>query len=142
MPNLDLVTQPMKIARSSGTIVSAEVSLGCDVPRQRVAELLQAAARQAGLAEPFVQVRALGDFLVTYRAAGLLDEVASLISTRSRLREAILDSLHAAGIEIVSPNFMNTRAQPEQARIIPPTVDALERGDGTTRGADSAAPAH
>jgi small conductance mechanosensitive channel len=32
VPNLNMVTQPMKVVRASGTIISAEVSLGYDVP--------------------------------------------------------------------------------------------------------------
>lgn len=124
LPNLYLMTQPMKVVRSSGTIVSAEVSLGYDVSRVRVAELLQEAADRAGLVDAFVQIRSLGDFSVGYRVAGLLKEVGSLLSARSRLREAMLDSLHGAGIEIVSPNFMNTRAMMAGAQVLPPAVAA------------------
>lgn len=119
VPNLYMVTQPLKVVRASGTIVSAEVSLGYDVPRDRVVELLGAASVEAGLADGFVHVRELGDFAVTYRLAGLLEDVESLISSRSRLREAMLDALHAGGVEIVSPTFMNTRALREDRRMIP-----------------------
>jgi alcohol dehydrogenase YqhD (iron-dependent ADH family) len=66
-----------------------------------------------------VQVRELGDFSVTYRVAGLLEDVTSLISARSRLRAAMLDVLHAENIEIVSPNFMNTRTLDDKQRFIP-----------------------
>ncbi len=124
VPNLYLVTQPLKVVRSSGTIVSAEVSLGYDIPHTRVAELLREATAKAGLTDGFVQVRALGDFSVVYRAAGLLEEVTSLISVRSRLRESMLDSLHGAGIEIVSPNFMNTRAIGDAKLFIPEVTES------------------
>ena len=63
------------------------------------------AADKIGLSEPFVQILALGDFSVTYRAAGLLTETKQLIAFQSRLRVAILDALHASGVEIVSPEF-------------------------------------
>ncbi|MDX1561316.1 MAG: mechanosensitive ion channel, partial [Gammaproteobacteria bacterium] len=119
VPNLYLVTRPTEVVRASGTIISAEVSLGFDVPRGDVAKALTSAATQAGLADPFVHVRELGDYSVVYRIAGLLEEVQSLISARSRLRECMLDALHEAGIEIVSPNFMNTRALAPTARIVP-----------------------
>lgn len=110
VPNMFMVTKPMKVVRATGTIVSAEVSLGYDVSQVKISELLREAATNAGLTDAFVQVRDLGDFSVLYRVGGLLQEVKSLISARSKLREAMLDSLHRANIEIVSPNFINTRA--------------------------------
>jgi small conductance mechanosensitive channel len=120
LPNLYLVTNPVTVVRSSGTIVSATVSLGYDVPHGQVEELLEQAAEQAELAEPFVQIIELGDFSVTYRVAGFLAEVRHLITVRSRLRTAMLDALHGGGIEIVSPTFMNQRQLAEGRRFVPP----------------------
>jgi hypothetical protein len=105
--------------RASGTIVSAVVSLGYDVSRTKIEELLLEAAKKVELSEPFVHVAELGDFSVTYRVAGMLTEVKRLISVRSALRECVLDSLHDGGVEIVSPNFMNTRALPADTVVIP-----------------------
>jgi small-conductance mechanosensitive channel len=122
LPNLYLVTHPVRVVRSSGTVISATVSLGYGVPRQQIEESLRRAADTVGLEDPFVQITELGDFSVTYRIAGLLIEVKHLISTRSALRAAVLDALHDAGIEIVSPTFMNTRALQQDRRILPPTV--------------------
>jgi small conductance mechanosensitive channel len=120
IPNIYLVTNPVTVSRSSGTIISSTVSLGYDVPHKKIEAALLAAANASELEEPFVHVMELGDFSVTYRVAGLLREVKQLISARSRLREMMLDKLHADGIEIVSPTFMNTRAVPERKVIIPP----------------------
>ncbi len=119
VPNLYMVTQPLQVVRASGTIIQAEVSLGYDVPHTQAAEILRAAAATAGLKDGFVQVRELGDFSVIYRVAGLLEDVTSLISARSKLRVAMLDALHTAKIEIVSPNFMNTRVVSDDHRFIP-----------------------
>ncbi len=119
VPNLFIVTQPMQVVRASGTIISAEVSLGYDISHVEISKILRDATADAGLKEGFVHVRQLGDFSVTYRAAGLLEDVKSLISARSRLREAMLDALHSAGIEIVSPNFMNTRSLGDRGPVIP-----------------------
>jgi len=119
VPNLYMVTQPLHVVRASGTIIHAEVSLGYDSHHERVSDVLCAAAENAGLKDVFVQVRTLGDFSVGYRVAGLLEDVQSLISARSELRKAVLDALHAAGIEIVSPNFMNTRALGEDRHFMP-----------------------
>lgn len=122
VPNLYMVTQPMQVVRASGTIISAEVSLGYDVPHAEVSTILCKAATDSGLNDAFVHVRELGDFAINYRVAGLLEDVKSLISARSRLREAMLDSLHAKKIEIVSPNFMNTRALSDKHAFIPARV--------------------
>lgn len=117
--NLHLVTTPVKTIRSSGTIVWTEVSLGYDVPRSRIKDALLAAASDCELQDPYVHVMSLGDFSVVYRVSGLLTDVKTLISTRARLRAAVLDRLHAGGIEIVSPSFMNTRAFEPKASFIP-----------------------
>jgi len=119
LPNLYLVTNPVKVVHSSGTIVSSEVSLGYDQPREKIERLLTEAAAAAELKDPFVLVMALGDFAVTYRAAGLLTEVKGVLSARSRLHQMVLDKLHDGGVEIVSPNFMNTRAIGDGRLFIP-----------------------
>ena len=140
VPNLFMVTQPLHVVRASGTIIHAEVSLGYDVHHGRVSEVLLAAAAAAGLKDAFVQVRELGDFAVSYRVAGLLEDVQSLISARSDLRRAVLDALHAADIEIVSPSFMNTRALAEDRRFVPaPSLrSAARRAAAETRAEEVA----
>jgi small conductance mechanosensitive channel len=119
LPNLMLATSAVRVIRSSGTIVSATVSLGYDVPHAQVESLLTRAVEDIGLTEPFVQITDLGDFSVTYRAAGLLTETKQLIAFRSRLRTAMLDTLHHAGVEIVSPDFANARVFQTSEKFIP-----------------------
>ena len=109
LPNLYVTNHPVKVSRKSGTIVSSEVSLGYDLSHERVERLLINAANEAGLKDPFVYIVKLGDFSVLYRVNGMLLEVNRLLSARSRLNASILDQLNGDGIEIVSPNFMNTR---------------------------------
>lgn len=117
-PNLYLVTNPVTVVRSSGTFISSTVSLGYDVQRDKVEKALLSAAEEAGLTDPFVFVMELGDFSITYLIAGFLEETKYLISAESELRACMLDSLHRAKIEIVSPTFMNQRQlKPEQAFI-------------------------
>ena len=119
VPNLLLVQEPYNVVRASGTVVSAEVSLGYDVDRRDIETALLSAIEAAELENGFVQIRNLGDFSVNYRASGWLKEAALLVSARSRLRGKILDALHDAGIEIVSPNFMNQRPLPADLKFIP-----------------------
>lgn len=109
LPNLYLVSNPVRVMHTSGTIIFVEVSLGYDVSRHQVERLLTAAAKDVGLETPYVQIRELGDFSVTYRVSGLLTEVNRLLDRRRELRAKTIDALHSAAIEIVSPTFMNTR---------------------------------
>ncbi len=122
LPNLYLVSHPFTVVRASGTIVSSSVSLGYDSPPSLIQNLLLQAARNANLTEPFVHVMALGDFSVTYRVSGFLSEVNHLLSSRSMLKTQMLATLHEAGIEIVSPAFMNQRRLEDGLRIIPPSA--------------------
>ncbi|MDT8421866.1 MAG: mechanosensitive ion channel [Desulfuromonadales bacterium] len=124
LPNLYVTNNPVKVIRDSGTMVSAEVSLGYDVPRGRIETLLAQAARESGLEDPFVHIMQLGDFSVHYRVNGMLTDVKQLLSARSRLNGAIIDTLHNEGIEIVSPRFMNTRDVAEQTFIARPDTAA------------------
>ena len=120
LPNLYLVKNPVTVVHYSGTMISASLSLGYDLAHGRIETLLKQAAEQSGLEEPFVHVRELGDFSVTYRVSGFLAEVKHLLTARSNLRRAILDTLHGAGVEIVSPTFMNQRPVGEGVSIVPP----------------------
>ncbi len=115
LPNLFIMNQPVRVLRSSGTLVSADVSLGYDVHRHRVRDLLKQAAEAAELTEPFVQITELGDFSVSYRIYGFLGDVRNIVTKRTELRGKMLDALHDDGVEIVSPSFMNQR-------VVDPTV--------------------
>ena len=132
LPNLYLATNPLTVVRSSGTFTSCEVSLGYDVAWHKVEPLLKLATQEAGLDEPFVQILALGDFSIVYKTGGICTDVDQLLTQRSRLKKAVLDQLHAAGIEIVSPNFMNQRQLPtEQVFSAAPKYSHVDE-DGET----------
>lgn len=127
LPNLLFVTNAVKRIRPSGTILSAQVSLGYDVSSSRVERLLLLAAEQVGLKEPFVRIMDVGDHAVTYKVAGLLEDVSKLLAKRSDLRGALLHVLHADGVEIVSPQFRNTRLIDAGRTFIPPTAEQETR---------------
>ena len=138
LPNMYLVTNPVRVMRTSGTLLSVEVSLGYDVSRQIIEQLLIKAATDAELESPYVQIRNLGDFSVTYQVSALLKDVNRLLEKRRELRARTMDSLHAEGIEIVSPTFMNTRAVEKGQQFI---ADVAEEAASVsdTRSPDSIA---
>ena len=109
LPNLYLATNPIKVTRSSGTLISGTVSLGYDVNRQKIENTLLEAAKMAELKDSFVRITELGDFSVVYKIYGLLENIKTVISSQSKLNACIIDALHDADIEIVSPTFMNQR---------------------------------
>ncbi len=131
LPNLFLASSPVTVVSSSGTIISCDLSLGYDVPHYQVESLLKDAAVAAGLQESFVQIMSLGDFSVSYRIAGYYAEVKHLLSGRSRLKREVLDKLHGADIEIVSPSFMNQRQfnSGEKFMSAPKPLNPLEIGE-------------
>ncbi len=120
LPNLYVITHPVRVVHSSGTLVSCEVSLGYNIDRLRISELLKEAATDANLDEPFVRITNLGDYAVSYQVSGFLENVDSLVSRRTELRAKVLDRLHGAEIEIVSPTVMLQRPLPVDAALVPP----------------------
>lgn len=119
IPNMQLVTQSVTVVHREGTIVSAKLSLGYDEPHERIVELLKEAVIDAGLSDPFVLVKNLGDFSITYQASGFYEQVKKLLTVRSDLHKSILKKLHGSGIEIVSPTFMNQRRLQIDHPVIP-----------------------
>jgi len=117
LPNLYIATHPVKVKRTSGTFISAEVSLGYDVSRIKAEKCLLEAAERAGLEDAFIYITSLGDYSIVYEIHGRLAEVKKFISARSLLRAMMLDVLHEAKVEIVSPTFMNQRQVNEQTFI-------------------------
>lgn len=125
LPNLFLANNPVRVTRASGTFITGEVSLGYDVSRIKVEKHLLDAAKAAGLTDPFVYVTSLGDFSVVYKVHGLLKDVKTILTGRSKLNAMILDELHNAGIEIMSPTFVGQR-QVNEIEFIPKKPKAKE----------------
>lgn len=137
LPNLYLSQRPVHVTRSSGTFVSALVSLGYDVPSSRAEEALREAVEAAGLDEGFVLVDELHDHAIAYQVFGLLGDTNELLTARSRLRRSIIATLHANGIQIVSPGFVNRVEYPTDHRFIPeqaePEQEVREEAESTEK---------
>jgi small conductance mechanosensitive channel len=129
LPNTYCIKNPLSTLLSSGTIISASLSLGYDIDQKQVEMQLTEAARNCGLKEPFVHILELGNFAVTYRVSGFLDETKLLISSKSKLYSSILDRLHSQGIEIMSPTYMNQRQLKDGEKAIPTTTVVSVAGD-------------
>jgi len=126
LPNLYLASNPVKVTRSSGTFIFSEVSLGYDVDRHKIEKALLDAASAAGMKDAFVLISSLGDYSIVYKVQALLENVKTIISSKSKLNAMVLDELHKAGIEIVSPTFMNQR-QVNETIFIPKLVAKVDQ---------------
>jgi small conductance mechanosensitive channel len=122
IPNSVMMTNKFTNLSETGTIVSAEVGLGYDLPRPTVEKVLLKTARTVGLEHPYVSVTKLGDYAVTYEINGLLKDVGGIIGAQSQLKKEILDEMSQADIEIVSPAFRNVRMLDAKKRFVPKYV--------------------
>jgi small conductance mechanosensitive channel len=119
LPNILLINNPVTVSHRNGTIISAELSLGYDLPYTQMETLLQQAAAEAGLEEPFVLMQELLDHAIVYRVAGFLPETRNLLTARSNLRKKAVEVLHGHGVEIASPTIMHQRPLDPGSKIVP-----------------------
>lgn len=100
-------------ARRYGIIVHTKITIGYDQKWQKIRDLLlQAAEKTDGLKshpKPFVNVSALDDSYVEYEINAYTDRHMSLPAIYSALHSNILDTMHGAGVEIMSPTIFGTR---------------------------------
>lgn len=109
-------------ARNYGIIVYCDVTIGYDVPWIKVQELvIEAAFRTDGIMitpAPFVLVRELCDFYISYQINAYTDRDLSMPKVYSDLYKNIIDRFNEAGIEIMSPHFYATHKGKDV--VIPP----------------------
>lgn len=96
-------------AQRYGIIVHTKVTIGYDEPHQKIeALLLEAADKTDGIKKhphPFVRITALDDFYVEYEINGYTERAKTLTTVYSSLHQQMLDTLHGAGVEIMSPHI-------------------------------------
>lgn len=100
-------------ASKYGIIVHTKITIGYDEPWEKIEKLLLKAAENTdGIKhnpKPFVNVTALDDFYVEYEINAVTDRHKTLPRVYSALHSNILDSMHGAGVEIMSPSIFATR---------------------------------
>lgn len=104
-------------ARNYGIVVHTKVTIGYDMPWQKIRQLLLDAAHATkGLKqhpEPFVLVTTLDDFYVEYELNAYTTDYQRLPAIYSDLHHNILDSFHSNGVEIMSPHIYAHRTNLE-----------------------------
>lgn len=101
-------------AQRYGIIVHTKITIGYDEPWKKIETLLvQAAENTDGIKrhpKPFVRITALDDFYVEYEINGITDRAKTLSTVYSALHQQILDTMHGAGVEIMSPHIEAQRS--------------------------------
>ena len=96
-------------AQLYGVIVHTKITIGYDEPWQKIERLLvEAADKTEGINKyprPFVRITTLDDFYVEYEINGCTERAKTLPVVYSTLHQNILDTMHGAGVEIMSPHI-------------------------------------
>ncbi len=119
------VTNYSRAAEHGELVLRAEVGIGYDVHWTRMERLLaEAAARTEGILDsppPVTWIRTLGDFAVVYELRAMTDRASRMGRVCSDLRRSVLDVLHDAGVEIMTPAVQAVR---DASRVAVPAQNA------------------
>ncbi len=100
-------------ARNYGIIVHTKVTIGYDVPWQKIKEIMETAALATpgikNTPRPFMQITALNDFYVEYEINAYTSDAARLPMVYSELHANILRRFFEEGVEIMSPHIFAHR---------------------------------
>lgn len=117
-------------AKRSELVLTAEVGIGYDVHWRNIEALLkEAAATTSGILpnpEPYIWPKRLGDFAVVYELHAYTDRADKMGGTYAALRRNMLDVLHHAGVEIMTPNVEEHR---DASRSVVPAESTRSAGD-------------
>jgi small-conductance mechanosensitive channel len=109
------------LIRDRGLILHTEVGIGYETPwRQVEAMLLEAAGRVQGQpaeARPYVLIKKLADFAVTYELNLFCPDVKAMLPMYTAMHRNILDVFNQYGIQIMTPAYEGDPAEP---KIVPP----------------------
>jgi small-conductance mechanosensitive channel len=127
------------LARTQGLILHTEVGIGYEVSWRKVeGMLLEAAGRTSGLAtdgRPFVLLKRLGDFAITYELNAYCREATAMNALYTALHRNILDVFNENGVQIMTPAY---EGDPPEPKIVPPaewTVAPSSAAVGNPRAA-------
>jgi small-conductance mechanosensitive channel len=100
-------------SKDLGLILHTTVTIGYDVPQEKVKELLISAAKKSdGIdkeREPFVLQTGLEDFYISYQINAYTKQSHRMAAIYSDIHRNILDEFNEAGVEILSPHYRADR---------------------------------
>jgi small-conductance mechanosensitive channel len=125
IPNSQILSSDVmnfsSLGRQQGLILHTEVGIGYETPwRQVEAMLIAAAERTSGVnrePRPFVLLKRLGDFAVTYEVNAYTNDVKSMNVTYTILHRNILDVFNEYGVQIMTPAY---EGDPPEPKVVAP----------------------
>ncbi len=100
-------------AKNFGLIVHTKVTIGYDVPWQKIKEIMESAALATpGVKHkphPFMMITALNDFYVEYEINAYTEDAVKLPAVYSSLHANLLKRFFEEGVEIMSPHIYARR---------------------------------
>lgn len=100
-------------ARNFGIVVHTKVTIGYDVPWQKIKDIMESAALATpGVRHkphPYMQITALNDFYVEYEINAVTSDAAHLPTVYSDLHANLLRRFFEEGVEIMSPHIFARR---------------------------------
>ena len=109
------------LAGVQGLTLHTEVGIGYETPWRQVEGMLLAAAhRTSGLSTepiPFVLLKKLGDFAVTYELNVNCRNVKAMNELYTAMHRNILDVFNEYGVQIMTPAY---EGDPAEAKVVPP----------------------
>lgn len=117
IPNANIINTHLwnytKNASKLGIILHPTVTIGYDVPSEKVIELLLKAAQNTKNLtrdfKPFVLQKSLGDFYIEYELNVYTKQPGKMAHFYSELYKSILNEFNKAEIEILSPHYTAMR---------------------------------
>ncbi len=104
----------------TGVCVTSQVGIGYDVPWRQVEGMLRLAASRTSrirrVPEPFVLVKSLNQFDITYELDAYLESGSRLPLVEAELNRNILDAFNEYGVQIMTPAY---HADPNRAVVVP-----------------------
>jgi len=122
IPNATMLNSEIKnfsqTGATSGLIVRTLVGIGYDEPQEKITRLLiQAAKKTKGVKaqpEPGVLRLSLNSFDISYQVNASVEPGQNLVHLVSDLNKNVVDELHGAGVQIMTPAYMG---DPADAKI-------------------------
>jgi small-conductance mechanosensitive channel len=117
IPNLTVMGKEIRnFSALKEVLIYVQVTLGYDIDREQAENLLIGSAQKtAGILtslekKPFVLLRDLGNYTITYEINAYTDQPNRLVNIKSDLIKNILDDFRTAGVEILSPSHIAVRS--------------------------------
>jgi len=124
IPNSEILSGQVlnynSLSKTHALLLHIEVRIGYATSWRHIeAILLDAASRTPGLAAepiPFVWIKSLGEFAVTYELNAPCGDVKTMLATYTRLHQNVLDVFNEHGVQIMTPAY---EGDPPEPKLVP-----------------------